>query len=160
MAGPKKRAPHPAGYARTTPKQSNHDGCRLPDGLSVWQDEPLYLLVARWCRMQQGWVGRKEIALAFQITERRASFQISYLTRKPELIRCGVRRVRNEGAPNSSYEVWVHDVYVPGGATAKAADPAVRKPAGSSRRRVGNADSSVRDLLSQLWPKPRREEDK
>ncbi|ECG8596841.1 CaiF/GrlA family transcriptional regulator [Salmonella enterica subsp. salamae] len=159
MAGPKKRAPLPGGCARTTPKQSNHDGYRLPDGLIAWQEEPLYLLVARWCRIQKGWVGRKEIALAFQITERRASFQVSYLTRKPDIICCEVRRVRNDGAPNSSYEVRVHDVCVPDGAAAKATDPAGRKPGGSRRRRVGNADSSVRELLSQLWPGPHREED-
>lgn len=160
MASPKKRNLPPGGQVRTIPKQSNHDGCCLPEGLSAWRDEPLYLLVARWCRMQKGWVGRKDIALAFQITERRASFQVSYLTRKPDIIRCDVRRVRNEGSPNNSYELWVHDVCIPAGGAAEERKAADRKNAGIRRQRVGNADSSVRALLSQLWPAPRRKEDK
>lgn len=134
-------------YVRKNVTQNNHEGCVLPPGLTGDINEPLYLLIAKWCLQQQAWVGRKLIAQAFQISERRASFQISYLTRKPHLIRCELRRVKNDVARNSSYEVWVHGI----DNNALPAQPIAPKARGARRSKVGNASDEMRAMLHQLW---------
>ena len=135
---------------RKTVSQTNHDGCVVPPEVILWADQPLYLLIARWCLLQEGWIGRKQIAHAFHITERRASYQLTYMTRKPEQIRCELRRVNNGGALNSSYEIWVHELVIP-------TSLIPQKPIRRRRSKVGDSSEEMRAMLHQLWPRRDRE---
>lgn len=63
-------------------KQSNHDVYTIPPCMAPWADEPLYLVVARWGLQQKRWISRNDIAAVFHIPDRRASFQLSYISRK------------------------------------------------------------------------------
>lgn len=58
------------------PGQTNHDACFIPESVRQYADEPLYIIVAHWCLLQQNWVQRNQIAEAFHITARRASYLI------------------------------------------------------------------------------------
>lgn len=47
------------------PGQTNHDACFIPESVRQYADEPLYIIVAHWCLLQQNWVQRNQIAEAF-----------------------------------------------------------------------------------------------
>lgn len=79
---------------RKAVKQSNHDGANVPLSLKEHAEQPLYMLVALWCLQQGGWLDRQQISDAFAITERRASFLISYIQRHPERVSCLTRKVK------------------------------------------------------------------
>lgn len=64
------------------PGQTNHDACFIPVSVRQYSGEPLYIIVAHWCLLQQNWVQRNQIAEAFHITARRASYLIAYLRSK------------------------------------------------------------------------------
>ncbi|WP_370605673.1 CaiF/GrlA family transcriptional regulator [Citrobacter braakii] len=132
---------------RKNVRQTNHDGCVIPPEVILWAEQPLYLLIARWCLLQKAWTGRKQIAQAFHISERRASYQLTCITRKPELIRCELRRVSNGRALNSSYEVWVHELFN------QSVLPAPQKHNSRRRSRVGGSSEEMRAMLHQLWPR-------
>lgn len=134
---------------RKTVSQKNHDVFVVPLEVILWAEQPLYLLIARWCLLQKAWIGRKQIAQAFHITERRASYQLTYITRKPELIRCQLRRVGNGRALNSSYEVWVHELVNVDLCT----PPIAQKRTNRQRSKVGNSSDEMRAMLHQLWPR-------
>ncbi|MEG0868517.1 MAG: CaiF/GrlA family transcriptional regulator [Hafnia sp.] len=136
------------GNERKDVNQKNHEGCLIPSGLEWDESDPLYIIIAKWCTLRKTWVSRKQIAQAFRISERRASFQISYMTRKPHLIRCELRRVKNDGARNSSYEVWVHSV----DNNTLSVQSLTPKARGTRRSKVGIVSEEMRDLLHQLWP--------
>lgn len=91
-------------------QQSNHDGGRIPSGLDQYAGQPLYMLIALWCWKQKKWVDHKTISTVFGITERRASFQLSYLTQKSDCIQLQVRKVKAEGAQRICREIWVQRV--------------------------------------------------
>lgn len=92
--------------------QSNHDGGRIPEELSEYADRPLYILIALWCWRQKKWLGRKQISAAFAITERRASFQISYIVRKTEIVRCQTRKIKAEGSRHLCHEIFIEHVFL------------------------------------------------
>lgn len=48
------------------------DDITLPESLSIYADEPLYILVSIWCKMQNKWISRNDITEAFGINLRRA----------------------------------------------------------------------------------------
>ncbi|EFM2336847.1 CaiF/GrlA family transcriptional regulator [Escherichia coli] len=78
--------------------------------MEVWADEPLYLLIARWCLLQKRWINRNDIAIAFHLTGRRASFQLSYIIRKKSRV---ITRVRNNckcNIRNNRNEIWVENI--------------------------------------------------
>lgn len=79
---------------RKAVKQSNHDGANVPLSLKDYAEQPLYMLVALWCLQQDDWIDRQQISAAFSITERRASFLISYIQRHPDRINCLTRKVK------------------------------------------------------------------
>ncbi|WP_338511013.1 CaiF/GrlA family transcriptional regulator [Erwinia aphidicola] len=93
-------------------RQSNHDGGRVPDELSEYADKPLYILIALWCCRQKSWVGRKQISAAFAITERRASFQISYILRKTAIVRIQARKTKAEGSRHRCHEIFIEHVFL------------------------------------------------
>ncbi|EFT5808917.1 CaiF/GrlA family transcriptional regulator, partial [Salmonella enterica] len=35
--------------------QSNYDDFVIPPGMSEWVNDPLYLIIARWCLQQKRW---------------------------------------------------------------------------------------------------------
>ncbi|KQN53815.1 MULTISPECIES: CaiF/GrlA family transcriptional regulator [unclassified Erwinia] len=91
-------------------QQRNHEGSRIPAELARYAGQPLYMLIALWCWKQKRWVDHKTISSVFEITERRASFQVSYLTQKSDRIQLQVRKVKSEGAQRISREIWVQRV--------------------------------------------------
>ncbi|ECF0093979.1 CaiF/GrlA family transcriptional regulator [Salmonella enterica] len=87
--------------------QRNHGEYVVPTGMEMWFDEPLYLLIARWCLMQKRWINRNDIAIAFHLTDRRASFQLYYIIRnKSKILSC----VRNINIRNNRTEIWVKKI--------------------------------------------------
>ncbi|ELS1936339.1 CaiF/GrlA family transcriptional regulator, partial [Salmonella enterica] len=74
------------------PGQTNHDACFIPECVRQYNGEPLYILVAHWCLLQQDWVQRSQISEAFHITARRASYLMSYLRNKASRVVCVCRR--------------------------------------------------------------------
>lgn len=139
------------------PVQSNHEGCHIPRGMEGYADQPVYIIVALWCLNNKIWVNRKDIARAFKLSERKASFHLSYLMKKRHVIDSEVRRVKSEGSPTTCYEIRVTavslDKTVPG---ENRPTPGV---SGSVRKfQVGNATEEQRRLLRKLWPGSRKKE--
>lgn len=95
-------------------KQSNHDGGRIPAELSEYADQPLYVLIALWGLMQKTWIGHKQVSTVFAITERRASFQLSYILRKAEVIICQTRKVKVQGTRRLCHQIKVEEVRISG----------------------------------------------
>lgn len=123
-------------------KQSNHEVYTLPDCMAQWADEPLYLVVARWGLQQKRWIDRNDIAAAFHISDRRATFQLSYISRKKERVSCRIRSVPIEGGRRRRVEIFI-DGILPGHEDSQTTAPARRrkvptKQAGATSRRVGN----------------------
>lgn len=77
--------------------QRNHEIYVIPRSVMPWAGEALYLLVARWCQQQAGWINRNDIARAFHLPVRRATFQLSYISRKKSRVKCQVRYQREAG---------------------------------------------------------------
>ncbi|EAW1288063.1 CaiF/GrlA family transcriptional regulator [Salmonella enterica subsp. enterica] len=73
------------------PSQKNHDICLIPESVSQYIGEPLHIIVAYWCIQQQGWVQRNQISEAFRITERRASYLMTYIRNKSRRVVCEYR---------------------------------------------------------------------
>lgn len=88
------------------PGQTNHDACFIPVSVRQYAGEPLYIIVAHWCLLQQNWVQRNQIAEAFHITARRASYLIAYLRSKTSRV---VSICRHQTLPNKArrYEIYV-----------------------------------------------------
>ncbi|EDW1486795.1 CaiF/GrlA family transcriptional regulator [Salmonella enterica subsp. enterica] len=126
------------------PGQTNHDTCFIPEGVRQYAGEPLYIIVAHWCLLQQNWVQRNQISEAFHITARRASYLISYLRNKTSRV---VSVCRHQTLPNKArrYEIYVIRVLD------RPIPPTCSKKAGLlpvSKRRVGNGD---RSMANELW---------
>lgn len=97
-----------------TLNQSNHESYVIPRSVMSWTGEPLYLLVARWCLLQDRWVNRNDIARAFHLPARRASFQLSYISRKKARVQCRTRyRPDGEGGRCRYAELRVEQVFPP-----------------------------------------------
>ncbi|EMW3789178.1 CaiF/GrlA family transcriptional regulator [Salmonella enterica] len=92
----KKKPYTPAGSDIHYPGQTNHDACYIPECVRQHNGEPLYILVAHWCLLQQNWVQRSQISEAFHITARRASYLMSYLRNKASRVGNGDRAQANE----------------------------------------------------------------
>ena len=54
----------------------------IPDSVKNYDGEPLYILVSLWCKLQEKWISRNDIAEAFGINLRRASFIITYIFKR------------------------------------------------------------------------------
>lgn len=95
---------------RKAVKQRNHDSANVPLSLQAHADRPLYILIALWCSQQNDWVDRQQISDVFAITERRASFQISYILRHSERIECLTRKARMENTGRYRQQLKVQRV--------------------------------------------------
>ncbi|HGG5186098.1 TPA: CaiF/GrlA family transcriptional regulator [Salmonella enterica] len=140
-----------------TPLQGNHEGCHIPRGMEHYADRPIYIIVALWCLNKKKWINRNDIARAFKLSERKASFQLSYLMKKRHVIESEVRRVRSDGSPTTCYEIKVTAVTLE-----KVKSEDYRPPprlSGSIRKfQVGNATEEQRQLLRRLWSGRREKE--
>ncbi|EDV9208554.1 CaiF/GrlA family transcriptional regulator [Salmonella enterica] len=139
----KKKPYTPAGSDIHYPGQTNHDACYIPESVRQYNGEPLYILVAHWCLLQQNWVQRSQISEAFHITARRASYLMSYLRNKASRVVCVCRR---QTLSNKAQRCEIFVVRV-----LENPEPARRKRTVTppvSRRRVGNGD---RAQANKLW---------
>lgn len=128
--------------------QRNHDTFLIPPSLRQHADEPLYILIALWAQKRGDWVNRMEISEAFGINERRASFQVSYISRRKQRVTCEIRTSRNEGAPTYHHEIRVTDVVL--SRNARKAEPAAPKSKPLKRSRIGNATPELRNMFNTL----------
>ncbi|EDM3692500.1 transcriptional regulator CaiF [Salmonella enterica subsp. enterica serovar Infantis] len=117
--------------------------CFIPQSVRQYAGEPLYILVAWWCLQQHGWVHRTQIAGAFHIPSRRASYLMAYLRNKSRRVLCETREVMLVNNVRR-YEILITRVTPPPSRreTSKAGSPR------RTRWRVGNADSSQ---ATRLW---------
>ncbi|ENE8569052.1 CaiF/GrlA family transcriptional regulator [Salmonella enterica] len=118
------------------PSQSNHESCFIPECVRQYKDEPLYIIVAWWCLYQQGWVHRQQIAEAFRIPGRRASYLIAYLRNKATRVVCYTREVMLVNNIRR-YEIHVTQVMNSRPRQMTGCHPGSRR----TRQRVGNAAS-------------------
>ncbi|WP_248784915.1 CaiF/GrlA family transcriptional regulator [Escherichia coli] len=142
--------------------QSNHGEYVVPPGMEEWADDPLYLLVARWCWQQKRWVNRNDIAMAFHLPDRRASFQLSYISRKKDRVVC---RCRNNSASDIRHhrnEIWVDRILPARPETLR--ETSVRpqgrpeKTPGATSRKVGNGMTGNTSLWEQMLKRVREEQ--
>ncbi|EJX4928401.1 CaiF/GrlA family transcriptional regulator [Salmonella enterica] len=139
----KKKPYTPAGSDIHYPGQTNHDACYIPECVRQYNGEPLYILVAHWCLLQQNWVQRSQISEAFHITARRASYLMSYLRNKASRVVCVCRR-QTLSSKAQRYEIFV--VRVLENPEPVRRERTVTPPV--SRRRVGNGN---RAQANELW---------
>ncbi|EEA3740729.1 CaiF/GrlA family transcriptional regulator, partial [Salmonella enterica] len=125
------------------PGQTNHDACFIPECVRQYNGEPLYILVAHWCLLQQNWVQRSQISEAFHITARRASYLMSYLRNKASRVVCVCRR---QTLSNKAQRCEIFVVRVLENPEPARRERTVTPPV--SRRRVGNGD---RAQANELW---------
>ncbi|EBK2664767.1 CaiF/GrlA family transcriptional regulator [Salmonella enterica subsp. enterica serovar Enteritidis] len=128
--------------------QSNHDPFVIPASLQQYADEPLYILIALWCLQQNDWISRMAISEAFGITDRRASFQMSYISRHKKRVDCEIRVIRTDNSQRFYHEIRVTGVVLSGD-TVRAV-PAQPKKSPLKRSRVGNATPELRNMLHSL----------
>lgn len=133
------------------PRQTNHETCFIPECVRQYRGEPLYILVAHWCRLQKGWVQRNQIAEAFHITARRASYLISYLRNKAGRIDCEYRKSVLVNKV-SRYEIRISTIreYPLKEKKRRARGPTI------TRMKVGNSDIIQAGELWNLLCKQRR----
>ncbi|EBB6019037.1 CaiF/GrlA family transcriptional regulator [Salmonella enterica] len=139
----KKKPYTPAGSDIHYPGQTNHDACYIPECVRQYNGEPLYILVAHWCLLQQDWVQRSQISEAFHITARRASYLMSYLRNKASRVVCVCRR---QTLSNKAQRCEIFVVRVLENPEPARRERTVTPPV--SRRRVGNGD---RAQANELW---------
>ncbi|EDW6066425.1 CaiF/GrlA family transcriptional regulator [Salmonella enterica subsp. enterica serovar Oslo] len=159
-------SPTAPGQVKSSLAQSNHDAFRIPPGLEKYAAEPLYILVALWCQREHRWVTRNDLMLAFSLSERRASHQISYITRRKEVINCRLRSRVPPGRHRPLHEVWVETVTLTRARLPVTPAKKARKQrlesedAGGPRKlRVGNGDRDMwRWLLRRGCPGNERQE--
>lgn len=128
------------------PAQTNHDASYIPENVRQYAGEPLYIIVAHWCLLQQDWVHRNQISEAFRITARRASYLMAYLRNKTSRV---VSVSRHQTLPNKArrYEIFVIRVLEK---SPPAGHDSERKPL-PARRRPGNVDTTqARELWNRL----------
>ncbi|ECG5801170.1 CaiF/GrlA family transcriptional regulator [Salmonella enterica subsp. enterica serovar Oranienburg] len=139
----KKKPYTPAGSDIHYPGQTNHDACFIPECVRQYNGEPLYILVAHWCLLQQNWVQRSQISEAFHITARRASYLMSYLRNKASRVVCVCR---SQTLSNKAQRCEIFVVRVLENPEPARRERTVTPPV--SRRRVGNGD---RAQANELW---------
>ncbi|EDV0069993.1 CaiF/GrlA family transcriptional regulator [Salmonella enterica subsp. enterica] len=134
--------------SRKKTAQSNHETFVIPPSLQQYADEPLYILIALWALQQNDWVSRTEISEAFGINDRRASFQVSYISRRNQRVTCEVRAARDEGSPAPHNQIKVTGVVLT--RDTEKAVPVAPKNRPLKRSHVGNVSPELRSLFHSL----------
>lgn len=133
--------------------QSNHETTIIPESVSQYEQYPLYIIIALWCQQQNRWINRNDIAQAFCMPVRRASFQLSYITRRPQniLFRSRQQILAIAGRRHPCNEIWVEDVMMEAMERSPPKDSKARRgPMGAYRSRVGNGMSGSDDVWHTL----------
>ncbi|HGP2716143.1 TPA: CaiF/GrlA family transcriptional regulator [Salmonella enterica] len=86
--------------------QSNHEECRVPADTQPRGNEPLYLVIARWCQQQNRWIPPDDIAAAFYLTAHQVSLQLSYISQKKNRIACRARIHAPGEQEHYRNEIW------------------------------------------------------
>ncbi|EBH8640466.1 CaiF/GrlA family transcriptional regulator [Salmonella enterica subsp. enterica serovar Thompson] len=125
----------------------------IPASVSQYNRQPLYIIIALWCQQQNRWINRNDIAQAFSISVRRASFQLSYITRRQKKIIFRIRRQVISHHPCN--EIWVKNVIMESlSGTTKKTPPLGNKSKpcnmGAYRSRVGNGMSPGENVWHKL----------
>ncbi|EME3424930.1 CaiF/GrlA family transcriptional regulator [Salmonella enterica] len=136
-------------------KSINKDNHKtIPMSVSQHHRQPLYIVIALWCQQQNRWINRNDIAKAFYISERRASFQLYYIThRQKNKVTFRLRRRIISHHPCN--EIWVKKVII------EYSDDNIRKQSAQDnkskkrnmsayRSRVGNGMSSGTEIWKTL----------
>ncbi|EAA3660357.1 CaiF/GrlA family transcriptional regulator [Salmonella enterica subsp. enterica] len=119
--------------------QSNYDAFIIPPSMAEWMNEPLYLIIARWCLQQKRWVSRNDIETVFHLPVRRASFQFSYISRKKSRVVCQVRYCKRDGGGRQRVELLVEKILP------EQQSPTGKKSPGSLQRKLrGGKAASAR----------------
>ncbi|EDW6066284.1 CaiF/GrlA family transcriptional regulator [Salmonella enterica subsp. enterica serovar Oslo] len=131
-------------------KQGNHEATIIPESVSQYNQQPLYIIIALWCQQQKRWINRNDIAGAFYLPVRRASFYLSYITRRPNNILFHVRQrtLSKSGRRQRCNEIWVEKVFIESFVmrTERAPQADNKTVMGAYRSRVGNAMSGSGDV--------------
>lgn len=137
--------------------QSNHEATIIPESVSQYNQQPLYIIIALWCQQQKRWINRNDIAGAFHIPVRRASFQLSYITRRPNniLFRFRQQTLSEAGRRQRCNEIWVEKVFIESiGPSTERSPPTETKTQknvmGAYRSRVGNGMPGSGDIWNIL----------
>lgn len=128
--------------------QSNHETFVIPPSLQEYASEPLYILISLWAQQQNAWISRTEVQKAFGITDRRASFQISYISRQNKRVTCRIRVIRHEGSSAPHHQIRVTGVVLT--RDTERATPARPKSRPVRRSHIGNASPELRRLFNAL----------
>ncbi|HHZ8254966.1 TPA: CaiF/GrlA family transcriptional regulator [Escherichia coli] len=125
----------------------------IPASVSQHSHHPLYIIIALWCQQQNRWITRNDIARAFSISVRRASFQVSYITRHQKIIKLRTRRQVN--SPHPCIEIWVNEVMLNSLSAMTKKMPqkdnkSKRSNLGAYRSRVGNGISPGDNIWRKL----------
>lgn len=136
-------------------KNINYHNAIIPDSVSQYSKQPLYIIIALWCQQQKKWVNRNDIAKAFAMPKRRASFQLSYIISRPNSIHFRSRQQIQPGMRHPCNEIWVERVMIESVKNKiKKSPPSNAKPRrtimGSYRSRVGNGMSGNNDIWHTL----------
>ncbi|EDQ2394525.1 CaiF/GrlA family transcriptional regulator, partial [Salmonella enterica subsp. enterica] len=91
------------------------------------------------------------------ITDRRASFQMSYISRHKKRVDCEIRVIRTDNSQRFYHEIRVTGVVLSGD-TVRAV-PVQPKKGPLKRSRVGNATPELRNMLHSLMSSRRVCED-
>ncbi len=119
-----------------------------PPSLQQYADEPLYILIALWAQQRGDWISRTDISETFGINDRRASFQVTYISRRNQRVTCEVRAVRNEGSSALHNQIRVTAVVLT--RNTEKAVPVAPKNRPLKRSHVGNASPELRSLFHSL----------
>lgn len=133
--------------------QSNHENTVIPESVSQYSTQPLYIIIAIWCQQQDRWINCNDIAQAFSMQVRRASFQLSYITRRPRHItfRSRQQMPTHGGKRHPINEIWVEKVIIESeGQSIERAPPTGKGVMGAYRSRVGNGMSGSRNIWDAI----------
>ncbi|ENU5422729.1 CaiF/GrlA family transcriptional regulator [Salmonella enterica] len=140
--------------------QSNHDEYLIPESMVAWSHEPLYLIIARWCIQEARWINRNDIVQAFNMPERRASFLMSYISRKKDRVACRIR-----SRPHSDTDIRRQrneirvDRILPVAVRREIRQRAKVRTGGAVSRRVGSGMKGNAGLWERLLKTVREEPD-
>lgn len=152
------------GRSLKKPTQSNHENTIIPESVAQYDMQPLYIIIALWCQQQNRWINRNDISRAFFMSVRRASFQLSYITRRPNNILFRTRRHISEGKRHPCNEIWVEKVIIEAVEKSIERAPPIRSEnergiMGAYRSRVGNGMSGGGNIWDTLIMMRRAKED-
>ncbi|EAA8170048.1 CaiF/GrlA family transcriptional regulator [Salmonella enterica subsp. enterica serovar Adelaide] len=139
------------------PNQSNHENTVIPESVSQYAKQPLYIIIALWCQQQNRWINHNDIARAFSMSVRRATFQLSYMTRRPKyvLFRSRQQVVVGKARRYTCNEIWVDKVITESEVhemenRAPPTDIKSERKMGAYRSRVGNGMSGSENIWHKL----------